>query len=118
MYTAIFSNYYTGDTVILDAPDPGFDVEDYDDSASLTVLGDNDTLAFLCECCAIAEVNADTSGCDAYCGSDHVEQLCEYGLEPGEHITVPGGTVSRVERCLGCGEDTYEPFPAIISQLA
>lgn len=60
----------------------------------------------VCDCCIIALANADTSGCEFHCADDHVDRLCEFGLEPGEEV-VPGEETSpELVRCAGCGDDT------------
>ena len=59
----------------------------------------------VCDCCALANANADTSGCEHYCSDGHVDRLCQWGLDPGEDV-VPGDAITTtLHRCFGCGED-------------
>ena len=70
----------------------------------------------LCGCCTLALANADTSGCEEYCGDGHADRLCNFGLEPGEVAVV--GEVDEesaaVRRCVGCGDDFYGPGSALV----
>ena len=66
----------------------------------------------LCGCCTVLLANGDTSGCEYNCGDDHVNRLCEFGLEAGETAVV--GSVSGDSgcfRCAGCGDDSFG-YPA------
>jgi hypothetical protein len=55
----------------------------------------SDFLGYVCSCCALATANDDTSGCEAYCGDEHVER-----------VAVLRHTLNVLIRCVGCGDDT------------
>lgn len=60
----------------------------------------------VCDCCGIANANADTSGCEFWCEPGHVDRLCQWGTEPGEDV-VPDDSLDSptLTRCYGCGDD-------------
>jgi len=69
---------------------------------------------YVCQCCALATVNGDTSGCEAHCGDAHVERLAQYGLEAGETIVIDDTEVTVLARCVGCGDDDMTSYRATL----
>lgn len=73
-----------------------------------TKTAENATIALVCECCAIALVNDDTSGCAGNCTGSHVEKLGRYPDHPDTarvvFLDTEGPTHHGAFTCAGCGE--------------
>lgn len=67
-----------------------------------------DVNGLICSCCTIALANADTSGCEEFCGDGHSERLCQFGLEANETAVVGEERGVRSFRCAGCGDDSMD----------
>lgn len=66
-------------------------------------------IGWACPCCACELANGDTSGCEYGCDPEHLEALCQWGLE-ADQMAVPGSATDDVRsfRCVGCGEDRMD----------
>ena len=76
-----------------------------------TKTAETTTIALVCECCAVALVNDDTSGCAGNCPDQHVEKLGRYPGHPNTarvvYIDHDGPTHHGPFECAGCGQ--YSP---------
>ncbi|WP_068265074.1 hypothetical protein [Janibacter limosus] len=68
-----------------------------------------ETTDLVCECCAVALVNDDTSGCAWACMNNHVEKLGRYAEYPETarvvYLDWEGPTFHGSFVCAGCGEN-------------
>lgn len=61
-----------------------------------------------CPCCVYALANDDTSWCEYY-HDQHVDRLCQFGLEPNEDPVIGDTSESVMSfRCVGCGDDCMD----------